>query len=99
MLFRRSTEKEWNISQNFTTARAIIYTYTTGVDHCQTGNCCQDREHCQMEMSMQIDDQDQWLASYPGPYMCAVCASFQGGIRAWYPLSCACARFSQKSVK
>ena len=24
MLFRRSTENEWNISQNFTTARAII---------------------------------------------------------------------------
>ena len=18
-----------------------------GIDHCQTGNCCQDREHCQ----------------------------------------------------
>ena len=26
MLFRRSTENEWNISQNFTTARAITYT-------------------------------------------------------------------------
>ena len=26
MLFRRSTEDEWNISQNFTTARAIINT-------------------------------------------------------------------------
>ena len=33
---------------------------------------------------------------YPGPYTHAVCASFQGGIRAWYPLSYACARFSQK---
>ena len=30
--------------------------------------------------------------------MRAVRASFQGAIRAWYPLSCACARFSQKSV-
>ena len=39
------------------------------------------------------------LASYPGPYMRAVRASFQGEIRAWYPLSYACARFSQKSVK
>ena len=27
MLLRRSTENEWNISQNFTTARAITYTY------------------------------------------------------------------------
>ena len=27
MLFRRSTENEWNISQNFTTARAITYYY------------------------------------------------------------------------
>ena len=25
VLFRRSTENKWNISQNFTTARAIIY--------------------------------------------------------------------------
>ena len=39
------------------------------------------------------------VASYPGPYTHAVLASFQGGIRAWYPLSYACARFSQKSVK
>ena len=21
--------------------------YHLGIDHCQTGNCCQDREHCQ----------------------------------------------------
>ena len=27
MLFRRSTENEWNISQNFMTARAITYLY------------------------------------------------------------------------
>ena len=32
-------------------------------DHCQTGNHCQDREHSvRMEMSMQINDQDQWSA-------------------------------------
>ena len=34
MLFRRSTENEWNISQNFTTARAKTYYYhgyTTGM--------------------------------------------------------------------
>ena len=28
MLFRRSTENEWNISQNFTTARAITLANT-----------------------------------------------------------------------
>ena len=28
MLFRRSTENEWNISKNFTTARAITYINT-----------------------------------------------------------------------
>ena len=28
MLFRRSTENEWNISQNFMTACAIIYMAT-----------------------------------------------------------------------
>ena len=39
------------------------------------------------------------VASYPGPYTRAVRASFQGGIRAWYPLSYACAKFSQKFVK
>ena len=21
--------------------------YHLGIDHCQTGDCCQDREHCQ----------------------------------------------------
>ena len=31
------------------------------------------------------------LASYPGPYTRAVHSSFQGGIRAWYPLFCTCA--------
>ena len=37
--------------------------YHLGIDHCQTGNHCQDREHSvRMEMSMQIDDQDQWSA-------------------------------------
>ena len=39
------------------------------------------------------------VASYPGPYTRGVRASFQGGIRAWYPLSYAYTRFSQKSVK
>ena len=39
------------------------------------------------------------LASYTGPYTREVRASFQGGVRARYPLSDACARFSQKSVK
>ena len=29
-------------------------------DHCQTGNHCQDS--VRMEMSIQIDDQDQWSA-------------------------------------
>ena len=38
------------------------------------------------------------VASYLGPYS-AHHASFQRGIRAWYPLSCACARLSQNSVK
>ena len=37
--------------------------YHLGIDHCQTGNHCQDREYSvRMEMSMQIDDQDQWSA-------------------------------------
>ena len=37
--------------------------YHLGIDHCQIGNCCQDRESTvRMEMSMQIDDQDQWSA-------------------------------------
>ena len=37
--------------------------YHFGIDHCQTGNRCQDREHSvRMEMSIQIDDQDQWSA-------------------------------------
>ena len=32
-----------------------------GIDRCQTGNGCQDREHSvRMEMSIQIDDQGQW---------------------------------------
>ena len=30
MLFRHSTENEWNISQNFTTARAIYHGYNGG---------------------------------------------------------------------
>ena len=34
--------------------------YHLGIDHCQTGNHCRDREHCQNGMSIQIDDQDQW---------------------------------------
>ena len=36
--------------------------YHLGIDHCRTGNRCQVREHVRMEMSMQIDDQDQWFA-------------------------------------
>ena len=36
--------------------------YHLGIDHCQTGNCCQDREHCQNGNDMQIDDQEQWSA-------------------------------------
>ena len=35
--------------------------YHLGIDHCQTGNRCQDR-YVRMEMSMQIDDQDRWSA-------------------------------------
>ena len=35
--------------------------YHLGIDHCQTRNCCQDREHCQ-NGNEQIDDQDQWSA-------------------------------------
>ena len=31
--------------------------YHLGIDHCQTGNCCQEST-VRMEMSMQIDDQD-----------------------------------------
>ena len=35
--------------------------YHFGIDHCHTGNRCQDSESTvRMEMSMQIDDQDQW---------------------------------------
>ena len=34
--------------------------YHFGIDHYQTGNHCQGREHCQNGMSIQIDDQDQW---------------------------------------
>ena len=34
--------------------------YHLGIDHCWTGNRCQDLSG--MEMSMQIDDQDQWSA-------------------------------------
>ena len=32
--------------------------YHVGIDHCQTGNCCQDREHCQ-NGNEHADDQDQ----------------------------------------
>ena len=35
--------------------------YHLGIDHCQTGNRCQDREHCQ-NGNEQADDQDQWSA-------------------------------------
>ena len=38
------------------------------------------------------------LDSYSGPYMRAVRASFQRGIRAWYPLFCACANLKPMNI-
>ena len=35
--------------------------YHLVIDHCQTGNCCPDREHCQ-NGKQHSDDQDQWSA-------------------------------------
>ena len=35
--------------------------YHLGIDHCQTGNRCQDREQYQNENEY-ADDQDQWFA-------------------------------------
>ena len=51
------------------------------------GEACLDRQNNDGEVC--LDRQN--IASYPGPYTHAVRASFQGGIRAWYPLFCACA--------
>ena len=37
--------------------------YHFGIDHSQAGNRCQDRAHSvRMEMSIYIDDHDQWSA-------------------------------------
>ena len=33
----------------------------SGIDHCQDGNCCQDRDSC-LDGNEHSDDQDQWSA-------------------------------------
>ena len=35
--------------------------YHLGIDHCQTGNRCQYREHCQ-NGNEHADDQEKWFA-------------------------------------
>ena len=36
--------------------------YHLGIDHCQTGTAVRIESTVRMEMSMQINDQDQWSA-------------------------------------
>ena len=55
---------QWDITVFLTALVFFIFKnedhcqYHLGIGHCQTGNRCMDA--VRMEMSMQIDDQDQW---------------------------------------
>ena len=61
--------------------------YSLCVHIIRTGNAKKQQQHSFVS-----------LASYSGPYMRAVRASFRGGIRAWYPLFCARASLKTMNI-
>ena len=46
-IIRKARNHCQDVDNRETTVGMKTTHYHLGIDHCQTGNCCQDREHCQ----------------------------------------------------